>query len=176
MKKTNLAKAMGNDLQTYSKGDKSLQDDIAIIKDCKIEETVNGLINIIGTNSTPLENGELTLYVVQKDGNIVEVPSTLNTLKNNKNRVQITLDPKNITNAFLDGTLGKAKGGKNLYLSFDNPNSNENSPDYLDYDTNTNYTNFHYRKKSSGLSTGGIIAIIIPSVLVLFAVAALIFL
>ena len=173
LEKTNLSQAMGKDLQTYSKGDKSLQDDIVTIKDCKIERKVNDLINITGTNSTTLENGELTLYVIQNDGNMVEVPSTLNTLKNNKNRVQMILAPKSKINAFLDGTLGKAKGGKNVYLSFDNPNSTENSPDYLNYDTNTNS---HYRKKSSGLSTGGIIAIIIPSVLVLFAVVALTFL
>ena len=170
MEKTNLSQAMGKDLQTYAKGDKSLQDDIVTIKDCKIEGKANYLINITGTNSTPLENGELTLYVVQKDGNMVEVPSTLNTLKNNNNRVQMILDPKSKINAFLDGTLGKAKGGKNVYLSFDNPNSTENSSDYLNYDK---HANSHYRKKSSGLSTGGIIAIIIPSVLVLLAVAAL---
>ena len=154
-----------------------------LLKDCKIERKDNYLINITGTNSTPLENGELTLYVVQKEGNIVEVPSTLNTLKNNNNRVQMILDPKSKINAFLDGTLGKAKGGKNVYLSakggknvylsFDNPNSTENSSDYLNYDT---HTTSHYRKKSSGLSTGGIIAIIIPSVLVLLAAVALTFL
>ena len=101
---------------------------------------------------------------------MVEVPSTLNKLKSNKNRVQMILDPKRKINAILDGTLGKAKGGKNVYLSFDNPNSTENSSDYLNYDK---HANSHYRKKSSGLSTGGIIAIIIPSVLVLLAVAAL---
>ena len=173
LEKTNLSQAMGKDLQTYAKGDKSLQDDIVTIKDCKIEGKIKDLIYITGTNSTPLENGELTLYVVQKDGNMVEVPSTLNTLKNNKNRVQMILDPNSKINAFLDGTLGKAKGGKNVYLSFDNPNRTENSPDYLNYDA---HTNSHYRKKSSGLSTGGIIAIIIPSVLVLLAVAALTFL
>ena len=83
------------------------------------------------------------------------------------------LDPKSKINAFLDGTLGKAKGGKNVYLSFDTPNSTENSPDYLNYDA---YTNSHYRKKRSGLSTGGIIAIIITSVLALLAVAILTFL
>ena len=82
LEKTNLSQAMGKDLQTYSKGDKSLQDDIVTIRDCKIEGKVNDLINITGTNSTSLENGELTLYVVQKDGDMVEVPSTLNPLKN----------------------------------------------------------------------------------------------
>jgi len=173
LEKTNLSQAMGKDLQTYSKGDKSLQDDIVSIKDCKIEGKINDLINITGTNSTPLEDGELTLYVVQKDGNIVEIPSTLNALKNNKNKVQMILAPNSKINAFLDGTLGKAKGGKNVYLSFDNQNSTENSPDYFNYDT---HTKSPYRKKSSGLSSGGIIAIIIPSVLVLLAVVALTFL
>ena len=161
---------MGKDLQTYSKGDKSLQDDIVTIRDCKIEGKVNDLINITGANSTSFENGELTLYVVQKDGNMIEVPSTLNPLKNNNNRVQIILRPKNKINAFLDGTLGKTKGGKNVYLSFDNPNSTYYSPDYLNYDI---HTNNYYRKKNSGLSTGGIIAIIIPCVLALLAVASI---
>ena len=43
----------------------------------------------------------------------------------------------------------------------------------MNYDINTNN---YYRKKNSGLSTGGIIAIIIPCVLALLAVASIAFL
>ena len=173
LEKTNLAQAMGKDLQTYSKGDKSLQDAFVTIKDCKIERKVNDLINITGTNTTSLENGELTLYVVQKNGNMVDVPTTLSPLNNKNNRIQMILRPKSKINAFLNGTLGKTKGGKNVYLSFDSPNSTDYSSDYLNFDRDINN---YYRKKGSGLSTGGIIAIIIPCILVLLAVAALTFL
>jgi hypothetical protein len=168
IKKSNLAEAMGKNLQYYATGDKSLQQKIISISDCKIEESSNELINITGKNNSLLNNGELTLYVVQ-EGNqyIIEVPSTLNHL--NKNTVQMLLRPKRSINADLDGTLGKMKGGNNVYLTFQSSNSTEN---YLEYKAPINNL---YRKKSSGLSTGGIIAIIIPCTLVLLAVAAVAF-
>ena len=81
------------------------------------------------------------------------------------------LRPKKALNANLEGTLGKAKGEKNVYLSFVKANSTH-LDDHLEYAGPINNV---YRKKSSGLSTGGIIAIIIPCVLVLLAVAAIAF-
>ena len=166
---SNLAKAMGKNLQTYAMGDKSLQEEIIPISECKIEGKVNSLVNITGKNNSLLDKGDLTLYVVGKEsGNMVEVPSTLSQLKND--RVQMLLRPKRSIDADLDGTLGKTKTKKTVYLSFPSLNSTE---DDLEYEAPTNNI---YRKKKSGLSTGGIIAIIIPCVLVLLAVAAVAFL
>jgi hypothetical protein len=166
---SNLAKAMGKNLQTYAMGDKSLQEEIIPISECKIEGKVNSLVNITGRNNSLLDKGDLTLYVVDKEtGNMVEVPSTLSQLKND--RVQMLLRPKRSIDADLDGTLGKTKTKKTVYLSFPSLNS---TADDLEYDAPTNNI---YRKKRSGLSTGGIIAIIIPCVLVLLAVGAVAFL
>ena len=169
MQISNLAEAMGKNLQTYAMGDKSLQEEIIPISECKIEGKVNSLVNITGKNNSLLDKGDLTLYVVDKEnGNMVEVPSTLSQLKNG--RVQMLLRPKRSIDADLDGTLGKTKTKKTVYLSFPSLNS---TADDLEYDAPTNNI---YRKKKSGLSTGGIIAIIIPCVLVLLAVAAVAFL
>ena len=98
---------------------------------------------------------------------MIEVPSTLR--KINNGRVQMILRPKSSINAYLNESLGKIKNGQNVYLLFSSSNSTE---DDLVYDTPIKIT---YRKKWSGLSTGGIIAIIIPLELVLLAVVALAF-
>ena len=165
MEKTKLAEEMGQNLQIAT-GDKFSEQGIIIMKECNIEEiNNNNNIQITGKNDTSLDKGDLTLYVVQNNGNIENVPTTLN-YKDNK--AKMVLRPRrSIHTDSLDGTLGKIKGGKNVFLSFSGSNST------VSYDAPSN--NIYRKRRSNGLSTGGIIAIIIPCVLVLLAVAAVAF-
>jgi len=165
IEKTKLAEKMGENLQ-YATGDKFSEKGIIIMNGCEIQETNNNkYIIITGKNDTSLDNEDLTLYVVQDNGNIEDVPTKLNYIDN---RAKMILRPRrSIHTDSLDGTVGKIDKGKNVFLSFTGSNST------VSYDVPSN--NGYKRNSSKGLSTGGIIAIIIPCILVLLAVGAVAF-
>ena len=160
---TDLSKAMGNNLQNQ-KGEKISEEGIIVLDDCKI--TNNTYYNYIiicsvdsSTNSS-LNGKTANLYIVQKDGKIKEIPAKLK----GSEELNIQLDPKYSIKENLNNTIGKIDKGKNIYLVFKKgENSNLIQPG----------SDIYLPKKSSGLPTGGIIAIVIVCILLL--IGALIF-
>lgn len=73
------------------------------------------------------------------------------------------LNYKKPLKADLSESLGKIEEGKNYFLIFKNDNDAQ-----LDFKRQKQNYNFN-SKNSGGLSTGGIVAIIIPSIVVLIA-------
>ena len=165
-----LSKIMGNNLQNQN-GDKISDDGMIVLDSCRLSKDSNNN-NIITCSidsylDSSLNNKDLTLHIIQNDGKVKDVTAQLTQDENN---VQIKLDPQYSINANLNNTIGRINnGGKNIYLFF---NEGENST--LTYGPSG--VNSNRRKKiSRGLSAGGIVAIIIPCILVLIAVAALAF-
>ena len=163
---SSLAVSMGKDLNNQQ-GVKISEQGLVVIKDCQKIESPNGIITIKGISNSQLDQGNLVLYVVQNDGTYVEVPATLTT--DNNGEINIVFTPTKSIHSNLQGVIGKIEGGKNIYLNFTNQENAE-----LDYSA-TGYSWNKNKKSSGGLSAGGIVAIIIPCILVLLAAAGLAF-
>ena len=97
----------------------------------------------------------------------MEVPATLST--GNNNEINIIFTPKKSIHSNLEGVIGKMKDGKNIYLNFINEDNAKLDYSPISYNWNKN------KKSSGGLSAGGIVAIIIPCILVLLIAAGLAF-
>ena len=165
---TPLAEKMGANLQNY-KDDILSKDGIILIDKCRIvNQNLQGKIKIKGTNYSSFDSNNIKLYVVSNDGNVIDVPGVITY---SDGEAEMLLTPKRSIKANLDDTIGKIEKGKNIYLKFPDTKGNSTADD-LDF---KGATNFGYRKNSGGLSTGGIIAIIIPCILVLLAVGAVAF-
>ena len=168
LKESSLAQSMGKEIQNQ-KGDIIADKDMVAITDCVITQR-NDPITIKGKVASPIKEGKLTLYLVQNDGTNIEVPATIN---NDNNEIEILFSPKRSINSNLDGVIGKTEDGNYVYLSF-NQDKNSTDSSILDY-SQPSYSWDKNRKKSGGLSAGGIVAIIIPCILVLLIAAGLAF-
>ena len=164
IKMTELAEKMGENLQNQ-KGNIISDKGIIYLRKCKTNKNNDMITCQIESgleSSSSINNKAVTLHIPQDD-KILEVPATI---RIDEQDVNILLEnPKTAFSTDLNGLLGTIKDDKNIYLkSEDGGNS-----------TTLNYkplSTYNY-KKSGGLSTGGIIAIIIPCILVLLGVAAL---
>ena len=162
---TDLCKAMGNNLQNQ-KGEKISEEGIIVLDECKITNNTYYQYIIIcsvdsSTNSS-LNGKNANLYIVQKDDKIKEVPAKLK----GSEELNIQIDPKYFIKANLNNTIGKIDKGKNLYLVFKKgENSDLIQPGF----------DIYMPKKSSGLQTGGIIAIVIVCILLLIGAISFIF-
>jgi hypothetical protein len=165
-----LSKVMGDNLQNQN-GDKISDDGMIVLDSCRLSKDSNNnniiTCSIDSYSDSSLNNKGSTLHIVQNDGKVKDVPAELTQDGNN---VQFKLDPQYSINSNLNNTIGRINnGGKNLYLVF---NGGEKSTlTYSPSGVNSNRA----KKSSGGLSAGGIVAIIIPCILVLIAVAALTF-
>lgn len=158
---TELAKKMGDNLENQV-GDIISDKGMIVLEKCKINN-INDMITCrikSGANSS-INNKDVYFHIVQND-KVMEIPATII----QDGDVQILL--KNIKypiNANINGALGTIDDDKNILLNFDEGE-----------DSTLNYSpNLMESKKKGGLSTGGIIAIIIPCILILLGVAALTF-
>ena len=158
-----LAEYMCQNLQNQN-GEKFSNEGIIILRDCKITDQ-DKKITISGVNDGgEIENGANSiLNVISSDGNMINIPTQFT--KNSDLNYNMDLDYKNPLKANLSGTLGRINEGKNFYLSFNNEDDAQ-----LYFKGNSNTNSNVYKKKSSGLSTGAIVAIILPLIIVLLGV------
>ena len=167
LNKTILAEVMGNNLQNQ-KNNKISEKGIAAINNCEYTEE-NGIVKIKGTTNLSNGKGNLNLYIVQENGNIIEMPSTY-TIEEGKIEISFNAEnSKESINSNLNGTQGMIQGGENIYLYFNGEEKSQLDYQKASYNWNKN------KKSSGGLSAGGIVAIIIPCVIVLLVAAGLAF-
>ena len=158
-----LAEYMCQNLQNQN-GAKFSNEGIIFLRDCKITDQ-DKKITISGVNDGgEIENGANSiLNVISSDGSMIDIPTQFT--KNSDLNYNMDLDYKNPLQANLSGTLGRINEGKNFYLSFNNEDDAQ-----LYFKGNSNTNSNVYKKKSSGLSAGAIVAIILPLIIVLLGV------
>lgn len=145
-------------------GDSILDKEIIVMKECSFANSDKNVV-IEGKFEKPIsENEPKNPYLLVTDGDKKEyVPYTYS--KNDAKHI-LTLDNKASINTDLNGIMGRINDNKSLILEFADGHGNPNF----------NSTEIVRRKSSrSGLSTGGIVAIVIPCIAVLLAVAGLAF-
>ena len=128
-------------------------------------------ITIHGYTENPIPNTDNpSLLVVTNDNQFKNISCEYKSLNTDSNYYQLKCNPQNSINANLNNTYGRINDNDYITLEFeDNDSSNVN---YI-----PNKNEIHYPMRSSGgLSAGGIVAIILPCVAALFAVAAVAFL
>ena len=154
-----------NDLNKNTEvGDSILDKEIIVMKECSFADSDKNVV-IEGKFEKDIpENEPKNPYLLVTDGDKKQnVPYTYS---KNDDKVILTLDNKASINANLHGTMGRINDNKSLILEFADGQGNPNF----------NSTEIVRRKSSSsGLSTGGIVAIVIPCIAVLLAVAGLAF-
>ena len=144
-------------------GDLILDKEIIVMSECSFGDSKN--VEIEGKFDKPIsENDPKNPYLLVTDGDKKEyVPYTYS--KNDAKAI-LTLDNKASINTDLNEIMGRINDNKSLILEFADGHGNPNF----------NSTEIVRRKSSrSGLSTGGIVAIVIPCIAVLLAVAGLAF-
>jgi hypothetical protein len=141
-------------------GDLILDKEIIVMSECSFGDSKN--VEIEGKFDKPIsENEPKNPYLLVTDGEYVPYTYSKNDAKD-----ILTLDNKASINTDLNRKMGRINDNKSLILEFANGNGNPNF----------NSTEIVGRKSSrSGLSTGGIVAIVIPCIAVLLAVAGLAF-
>jgi hypothetical protein len=144
-------------------GDLILDKEIIVMSECSFGDSKN--VEIEGKFDGPVsENEPKNPYLLVIDGDKKQnVPYTYS---KNDDKDILTLDNKASINTDLHGKMGRINDNKSLILEFADGHGNPNF----------NSTEIVRRKSSrSGLSTGGIVAIVIPCIAVLLAVAGLAF-
>ena len=122
------------------------------------------------TNDTIPKRDNPYLLIVTEDNKKQNISCEYKSLNSTNNFYQLTCNPKTSFKANLNNTYGRINDDNYIMLEFEGKD-----PDKV-Y-TSPNKNEVHYPIKSSGgLSTGGIIAIILPCVVALIAVAAVAFL
>ena len=159
---TKLAKNMCENLQNQ-KGNKISKKGLIILRDCEIIDQ-DKKITISGTTGEDITNEtNSNLSVLSEDGNILIIPTQF--IKQNSGNYNMELNYKRSLKANLSESLGIIEGGKNYYLIFNKDKSSQ-----LNFEQKA-FKNTFTKKKSSGLSAGAIVAIVVPLILVLFVVA-----
>lgn len=162
--KLNTAELTKNLNENTEVGDLILDKDIIVMQGCSFADSDKNVV-IEGKFQKPIpENDPKNPYLLVTDGIKKEnVPYTYS-----KNDVKdiLTLDNKDSINTDLNKQMGRINDDKSFILEFADVYANPNF----------NSTEIIRRKSSSsGLSTGGIVAIVIPCIAVLLAVAGLAF-
>ena len=144
-------------------GDLILDKEIIVMKECSFADSKNVVIE--GNFEKNIsENEPNNPYLLVIDGD--EKQNVPYTYSKNDDKDILTLDNKASINANLHEKMGRINDNKSLILEFADGQGNPNF----------NSTEIVRRKSSSsGLSTGGIVAIVIPCIAVLLAVAGLAF-
>ena len=145
-------------------GDLILDKEMIVMKECSFADSDKNVV-IEGKFEKDIpENEPKNPYLLVTDGDKKQnVPYTYS---KNDDKDILTLDNKASINANLHEKMGRINDNKSLILEFADGQGNPNF----------NSTEIVRRKSSSsGLSTGGIVAIVIPCIAVLLAVAGLAF-
>ena len=145
-------------------GDSILDKEIIVMKECSFADSDKNVVIEGKFEKAISENEPKNPYLLVIDGDKKQnVPYTYS---KNDDKDILTLDNKASINANLHGAMGRINDDKSLILEFADGQGNPNF----------NSTEIVRRKSSSsGLSTGGIVAIVIPCIAVLLAVAGLAF-
>lgn len=143
--------------------------EIIIMKECKIDENdemvvIEGIIDDIDI----INQKDPYLLIPDKNNNkIKKIPCYYKNLGDNK--YELILDQKIPFGADLDKQMGRINDKQSILLNFADEKNAE-----VDYSPFDGYNN-KIKKRTIGLSTGGIIAITIPSVALLLAFSGLAF-
>ena len=145
-------------------GDSILDKEIIVMKECSFADSDKNVVIEGKFEKAISENEPKNPYLLVIDGDKKQnVPYTYS---KNDDKDILTLDNKASINANLHEKIGRINDNKSLILEFADGQGNPNF----------NSTEIVRRKSSSsGLSTGGIVAIVIPCIAVLLAVAGLAF-
>jgi hypothetical protein len=132
---------------------------------CKYYNSSNDKIQIQGN----IENIDLSsldrpyLLLVDKDNSIINISCNYKKIESTSSKYKLTCNPERKFEGKLHLSTGKLNSTDNILLSFD---------DEKEGDIVFTPTNRIIRKNSGGLSTGGIVAILIPSIILLLAIAS----
>lgn len=132
---------------------------------CKYYNSSNDKIQIQGN----IENIDLSsldrpyLLLVDKDNSIINISCNYKKIESTSSKYKLTCNPQRKFEGKLHLSTGKLNSTDNILLSFD---------DEKEGDIVFTPTNRIIRKNSGGLSTGGIVAILIPSIILLLAIAS----
>lgn len=136
--------------------------ELLVMKNCEFKDTENKIV-IQGTIDG-MDNSNNPYLLVIKDESKKNFTANYNNTGNNI--YTLTLNPQTSVDANLHEQMGRINDKQSVIL------------DFADSEGNVNYSPinvFRGKKSSSGLSTGGIIAIVIPCIAVLLAIAGLTF-
>ena len=162
LSKTPLATQFMDNLQNVGDKDSFENKQLFILNNSTLEvDSLNNTFNVTGkinNNNFNYENIDLTISLSDNSNEKTKnIPC--NVTKINSEDINLQCTYKGKLNGKIDGSFADL-GNQNLVI---NLKEGENG----DIIFLSNSKNIGYRKKSSGLSTGGIIAILIPSLLVL---------
>ena len=142
-----------------------------VMNNCEITSKDKNLIiqgNINTDKFSP--NNETYLYIVTNNNELEKVSCKYDSIDASKKYYKLTCYPTKSINANLDKTLGTVNKDEHIILSFNSTDGGK-----VDFTANEN-ENRPFLRRSGGLSTGGILAIIFPCIAALIAVAAITFL
>ena len=168
-----LAVYLGEHIQENN-NDIQLDNPPIIMHNCKIvsqdeQIIIEGIIN--NTSEIKPENPYILIKTENNElKNLTYQLYQLEPLEEGGYKYQMILKPTNDFNADLDQSLGRLDNSNNIILSFE---KNENSEVYFSKINNKFYNKLN---SSNGLSGGTIVAIILPIIAILIAVAAIIYL
>ena len=150
----------------------SVPEEIFVITDCFIvDQSKNVIVN--GNTYVDIPNNkESILYLLEK-GTMEEIPLKFIKKEGSAANYDMSLTLKKSLETDLNGKSGIVNiNGRNMnyILSFKN-DSNSSS---LDYDYNPSVNKINFKKSSSSLSGGAIVAIILPCIAVLLAIVGLV--
>lgn len=141
--------------------------DIFFITDCLIPDTSKSVIK--GKTDYKIDNNTQGVVYVTDGTSKEQIPVTF--IKEDENgNYNIILNSKKSLNYNLNNTVGTLNNKNTTFVFLFKKDSNST----MNYDPSpTLNTTYIPRKRSDGLSTGGILAIIIPCIIVLLAAAGI---
>ena len=134
--------------------------EIIAMQECKFTDNENKVIE--GTMESPINSPDGPYLLLTKSGKSKKIDCTYKDLNKPENKYSITLNTESKLNENLHEQIGKINDQQTVIL------------DFADGLGDTDPTTYN-KKSSSGLSTGGIVAIVIPCIAVLLAAAGLAF-
>ena len=143
--------------------------EIIIMKECKIDENDEMVVieGIIDDTAIINQKDPYLLIPDKNDNKVKKIPCHYKNLGDNK--YELIFDQKIPFRADLDKQMGRINDKQSILLNFADDKNAE-----VDYSPFDGYNN-KIKKRTRGLSTGGIIAITIPSVALLLAFSGLAF-
>lgn len=159
------AKLTSNLAKNNEVGDLLLNKEIIVMENCNFADSDKNIV-IEGKFEKDISREKLdNPYLLVTDGE--NKRNVVYTYDKTGEKDRLTLDNKVPINTDLHGQIGRINNEKSFILSFTDSTGN---PNY-----NFTETEIIKRSSSSGLSTGAIVAIVIPCIAVLLAAAALAF-
>ena len=165
LKPLSSAKLTSNLAKNNEVGDLLLNKEIIVMENCNFADSDKNIV-IEGKFEKDISREKLdNPYLLVTDGE--NKRNVVYTYDKTGEKDRLTLDNKVPINTDLHGQIGRINNDTSFILSFTNSTGN---PNY-----NFTETEIIKRSSSSGLSTGAIVAIVIPCIAVLLAAAALAF-